>query len=89
MEKQTRPIYTKREKLSGGPAHRPRISINMEDVYNDLNHHMTVREAADKYKVSESTLRRRHKEYQAFVKSLLEEPAENSAYELPPLPTDL
>lgn len=89
MKEQLRQGYTKRELLCGEQRFRPRICVDMEAVYEDLNNKMTLEAVAKKYKVSVSTLRRRHKEYQAAIALMEEENSleeKNEGYKLPPLP---
>lgn len=52
----------KRMKLAGNKRHNK--EINMEWVYTELDKGRTVKSVAQELQVSESTLRRRHKEYQ-------------------------
>lgn len=47
---------------------RHRKQIDMELVYEKLDSGRTVKSVAEELNVSESTLRRRHKEYQAKIK---------------------
>lgn len=79
-----------REFLCGSRARKPK-NVNMEDVYEDFDRGMSMEEVILKHGVSESTLRRRHKEYQAKVKLLKEQAQRNVQEEdsLPPLPEDL
>lgn len=90
MENQTREKYTRREHLGLGHGRRPRIEIDMEEVYHDITENkMSVKAVAEKYKVSEATLRRRHKEYQASLPPKEDEENNKSGYTLPPLPEKL
>lgn len=54
----------KRLKLAGKKRHNK--IIDMEWVYAQLDNGRTVKSVAEELQVSESTLRRRHKEYQAL-----------------------
>ncbi len=72
---------TKREylkKKKGG-----KTLINMETVYRQLDQGRKVKDVAAEWGVSESTLYRRHREYQAYVDAVL---AKES---LPPLPDEI
>lgn len=85
MKEQTKEAFTKRESLCGEARFRPRKAVDMEAVYKDLDSGMTVKAVADKYEVSESTLRRRHSAYQKELKDKKKE----DGYKLPPLPTGI
>ena len=79
-----------REFLCGRRVRKPK-PINMENVYRDFDKGMSMEQVTQKYEVSESTLRRHHKKYQAMVKLLKEqaEIEEQEDDELPALPEDL
>lgn len=59
-------MKTKRITLAGN--YRYNKAIDMEWVYAQLDSGRTVKSVAQDLKVSESTLRRRHKEYQKEVR---------------------
>lgn len=58
-----------REKLVSKRANHK--EINMEWVYEELDKGRTVKSLAQELGVSETTLRRRHKEYQEKAKELI------------------
>lgn len=78
---------TKQRYLSGDTPRpgRCRISLDMEAVYRDRKSGMTIKAITEKYKVSRSTLDRRHKEYQNMIKESEEEMSKKN-YTLPPIP---
>lgn len=82
--------YTERKYLCGNDmcGHRRKIEIDMEQVYRDYDAGKTKKEIASALGVSEMTLRRRHKEYQIWVKEQKSKP-EKKAHELPPLPAGI
>ncbi len=59
-------MKTERLKLASSSKHLKQI--DMEWVYEKLDSGRTVKSVAQELNVSESTLRRRHKEYQAKIK---------------------
>ena len=85
MSEQTRERVVIREYLCNGRSNKPRKAIDMEAVYKDIDGGMSLTAVAKKYKVSKTTLQRRHEEYQAMLKKKMDE-AEETGYELPPLP---
>lgn len=85
MDNQTREKVVMREHLCNGRSSRPRIIIDMEAVYKDIDSGMSLKAVAQKYNVSKTTLQRRHEEYQAELKSKMQS-EEGKGYELPPLP---
>lgn len=93
MVEQTKREFTKREFLCDGPRCRPRISVDMEQVYRDLDSKMSLAAVAKKHQVSVATLRRRHKEYQESIEIMEKEEKEKAesetGYKLPPLPPGL
>lgn len=93
MENLTTQNLTKRRYLSGDTHRhgRARIPLDMEAVYRDMDSGMTLKMLAEKYKVSCSTLDRRHKEYQNMIEKMEEEEKNKviqpkEEYTLPPLP---
>lgn len=62
---------TERKSLSNG--NRGKKLIDMEKVYRQLDSHRSVKDVAAEWGVSESTLYRRHREYQAEVKAMKEQ----------------
>ncbi len=53
---------------------RGKKMLDMEKVYLQLDNGRTVKDVAAEWGVSESTLYRRHREYQREVKAIMEEP---------------
>lgn len=74
MENET---YTERDYLS---KRSKKKLIDMEKVYRLLDSGRSVEEVAKEFGVSKTTLHRRHKEYQAYVRMIKQE--------LPPLPEE-
>ncbi len=72
---------TERKYLKSG--NKDKKLIDMEKVYLLLDGGMSVEEVADQYGVSRSTLYRRHRQHQEFVKAMKKDEPE-----LPPLPDD-
>lgn len=60
-------MATKRDNLVGKKGRRKK-KIDLEEVYRMIDQGMTVREAAGQIGVSETTLRRRHAEYQEEIR---------------------
>lgn len=85
MSEQTSEKVVIREYLCNGRSSRPRKAIDMEAVYKDIDAGMSLQDVAKKYKVSKTTLQRRHEEYQEMLKTKIEE-TKDSGYQLPPLP---
>lgn len=65
-----------RDTLKNGK--RGKKDIDMEKVYELLDSGKTVKEVAKQFEVSESTLYRRHKEYQQILESESQEVEENN-----------
>lgn len=63
---------------------RKKLVVDMEAVYADFRDGMTLAEVTSKYKISATTLYRRHEEYQEKLKNMKTESEEE--YVLPPLP---
>lgn len=59
--------------------------IDMEKVYHMLDKGMTVPDVAAEMGVSQSTLRRRHREYQRQIE-IMEKNLELAELDMPPLP---
>ena len=57
-------MKTERSKLAGKRRHK---NVDMEWTYAELDSGKTVKEVAQELNISESTLRRRHKEYQKEI----------------------
>ena len=57
-------MKTERSKLAGKRRHK---TVDMEWTYAELDSGKTVKEDAQELNISESTLRRRHKEYQKEI----------------------
>ena len=57
-------MMQKRPKLA---TNRHNKTVDMEWVYAELDKGRTVKNVAQELKISESTLRRRHKEYQSNI----------------------
>lgn len=57
-------MKTERSKLAGKRRHK---TVDMEWTYAELDSGKTVKEVAQELNISESTLRRRHKEYQKEI----------------------
>ena len=86
-----------------GKRVRTKKNLNMEKIYQDFDNGMSWEAVCKKYDASESTIRRRHKEYQEQVKALKKQQgqfdkdlgiireleAAGINYVLPPLPTDI
>lgn len=59
---------TKRRYLSGDKYNdRKQIDLDMEAVYQDIDSGMSIKMVMEKYRVSRSTLYRRHMEYQKQI----------------------
>lgn len=58
-------MMQKRTKLAS--ANRHNKDVDMDWVYSELDKGRTVKSVAQELKISESTLRRRHKEYQSNI----------------------
>lgn len=82
MDAQEEVRLTERKYLKSGNAEK-RL-IDMEKVYRMLDNGMSVEEVAGQYGVSRSTLYRRHRKHQEFVKAMKRE----SELDLPPLPDE-
>lgn len=76
---------TERRYLCG---RRAKVLIDMEKVYRQLDNGRKLKDVAKEWGVSESTLRRRHREYQEWIKTLKNLEQERKE-ELPPLPPDM
>lgn len=76
---------TERRNLCG---QRAKKLIDMEKVYRQLDNGRSVKDVAKEWGVSESTLRRRHREYQERIK-ILKKLEQERKEELPPLPPDM
>ena len=89
MQEQT--TRTKRTYITGRQPRRRR-EIDMEAVYKDFDNGMKWDAVCDKYKVSRTTLLRRHEEYQKLIEEEEKKngagagKVENANYEFPPLP---
>lgn len=66
MTNNERKVKTERSKLAGKRRHK---SVDMEWVYSGLDSGRTVKEVAGELGISESTLRRRHREYQDEIRA--------------------
>ncbi len=86
MEKLTTQKPSQQRYLTGDVRRhgRRKIEVDMEAVYKDFRDKMTLAEVCSKYKVSATTLQRRHEEYQRKLKEMESESKEK--FSLPPLP---
>lgn len=82
MDAQEEVRLTERKYLKSGNSEKK--LIDMEKVYRLLDNGMSVEEVAEQYGVSRSTLYRRHKKHQEFVKAM----KKKEDLELPPLPDE-
>lgn len=71
-----------------GERVRTKKELKMADIYKDFDEGLSWEEVCIKHGVSESTIRRRHKEYQAMVKEESKK-IKTGGDELPPLPHDM
>lgn len=78
-------MATRRKFLCGSTKSRGKIIIDMEKVYRMLDKGMTVADVAADMGVSQSTLRRRHSEYQKQIE-VMEKNMELVELDMPPLP---
>ena len=86
MDNLTTQIPSRQRYLTGDVKRsgRRKIVVDMEAVYADFRAGMTMADVTSKYKISATTLHRRHEEYQEKIKNANAESREN--YSPPPLP---
>lgn len=61
---------TKRERLCGRNRGKPRVFLDMEDVYKYIDKGHTISEAAIHFGVCVNTLRRHHVKHQEYIEAL-------------------
>lgn len=71
-----------RESLAGKKRYNK--PVNMEWVYQEIDKGRTVKSVAEELQVSESTLRRRHHEYQSQLQAEEEMKLDKNGFLLPP-----
>lgn len=95
MDRLSEQETTKRRYLSGDTFNnRKQIKLDMESVYKDIDSGMSIKMITEKYRVSRTTLYRRHMEYQKMIAKMEEKASEKGSekesfgdnYPYPPLP---
>lgn len=61
---------TRRESLCGRNRGKPRVLLDMEEVYRYLDNGHTVKEATEHFGVCENTLRRHHESHQKHIEAV-------------------
>lgn len=61
---------TRRKNLCGRGRGKPRILLDMEEVYRYLDNGHTVKETAEHFGVCETTLRRHHMKHQKHIEAM-------------------
>lgn len=61
---------TRRESLCGRNRGKPRVLLDMEEVYRYLDAGHTVKDAAEHFGVCVNTLRRHHAKHQKHIEAL-------------------
>ena len=64
---------TKRASLCNRTSGKPKVVLDMEEVYDYIDKGHTAEQAANHFGVSESTLRRHHEEHQKNIEAMEEE----------------